>query len=1179
MGIEGFDTANVTPGVSFGGSGSGSSGSGDEGSSSSSGDEGSSSSGANAGRARAGAAEAAPGLFVHRSNRSEVLVEELTRLLSRPTDSPLDPECIVVQGRGMERWLAMQLSRRLGVWANPDFPFPRSMVDRAFRAVLGEIQPAQARFDPATLLWSVASRLPGLSSDPKFAPIRDYLGDDEDPRKLLQLSGRLATVFDRYTVFRPELVLEWEAGQHDDWQAALWRALSTRRPDDKEIGPGHTAGLERLFHRRVREESGPIHGLPVRIILFGISALPPSYVRVLWSLAQRIQIHLFVLSPSREYWADIRSRREILRRRAARGLGADADPGLQHDEEGHPLLASLGRLQRDFQQVLELHTNYQETERDLYQDPVATGQKSMLTVLQSDILALRHRRPNNAEAPPVQIDPGDRSITVHSCHGPTRELEVLQDQLRDLFEADATLAPHDVVVMTPDIEAYAPLIEAVFGGAARAPGPIPYQVADRSTRATHEVVEAFMAVLDLLQGRLSAPEVLDLLALDPVRQAFDIGLEELSTIRAWVAGAAIRWGEDADHQEEVGQPGHGGNTWRFGLDRLFLGYAMPSSGRDLFAGVLPFDDVEGSDAPALGLMAELCEALSDFRKPLSGRHTVSAWQELLERLLERMVATTEDNAQQHQRVRDALAALTRGAAAGDFDALLPLRALRPLLAAELERGGSARGFLAGGVTFCQLMPMRSIPFRVVCLLGMNDGAFPRTPQAPGFDRIAAHPRVGDRSPRDDDRYLMLEALLSARERLLVTYVGQSIHSNMPLPPAPLVGELVDTLEASFRMDPAREGEDVREHVLVAHPLQPFSPRYFGAGDDQRLFSYSDAGHEGARSLTAPREPAPPFLSAPLPGSTDAPRVVALEDLVRFFHHPARALLQGRLGLHLDPRDEAVEGREPLVLAGLERWRVGTELLERALAGEELSGAWSAVRGAGVLPPGPVGRLAYARLSASAAAAERTWRLFAGKDRLEPAAVDGELHGIRLTGTLDNLWPDARVCVRFSGLEGPWELDVWVRHVVLCWLGSRGLPRRSVAISCLGAEARAIRFEEVAQPERVLSDLVGLYLAGQSVPLPFFPRASRAYQKAARKAAPDEIFAPALSSARGLFSGSHGGATGEMYDPYVQQVFGDSDPLEPGYRPCQPPVAGYADFPTAARTVFAPLLDHRTEVSG
>ncbi|HZW74408.1 MAG TPA: exodeoxyribonuclease V subunit gamma, partial [Caldimonas sp.] len=556
------------------------------------------------------------------------------------------------------------------------------------------------------------------------------------------------------------------------------------------------------------------------------------------------------------------------------------------------------------------------------------------------------------------MDRDDESIAVHACHGPTRELEVLHDQLLALFDRAPTLDPQDVVVMTPSIDAYAPAIDAVFGCARPS---IPFRIADRSARRQHEVSDAFLRALELLRGRLPAPAVLDLVALEPVRTRFDIAAEELERLRSWVADAGVRWGADGEHRAEVGQPSCTDNTWRFGLDRLLLGYALPGDSEEPFGGVLSYDDVEGSDAALLGRFAELCATLARFRAALRAPRHPTAWREVLGGLREALLATTPANAFQHQGIGAALDTLAQCAAAGGFTGAIDLDAMRALLEAELERDVSPRGFLTGAVTFCELVPMRTIPFRVVCLIGLNDDGFPRARRAPGFDRMAAHPQLGDRTARDDDRYLFLEALLAAREHLVITYVGQSISDNSERPPSVVVTELLDALDQSF-VDPA--GVPVRQRVVRRHPLQPFSPSYFRAapaGDAARtLFSYDATNWAAARALLGPHAEAPGFLAAPLPA--EPIDTVALDDLVRFFENPSRWFLQRRLGIFLGREAPLLEAREPIELDNLAIWRIGDSVLRHLLRGGEVAAAHTAQLASGLLPLGTHGRCTLERIT-------------------------------------------------------------------------------------------------------------------------------------------------------------------------------------------------------------------------
>ncbi|HVO24238.1 MAG TPA: exodeoxyribonuclease V subunit gamma [Candidatus Margulisiibacteriota bacterium] len=1090
-------------------------------------------------------------MHVHRSNRTERLVDVLAEVVARPIGEAPAPECIVVQGKGMERWLSMQLAQRFGVWANPDFPFPRKLIERAVAAVLGPEAASAPCFEPETMMWAIADLLPQYLSRAAFASIHSYLAEDTSGTKRIALAQRIAETFDQYLVYRPEMILEWEQGGGADWQAVLWRALVERH------GATHIAARAGALLRAA--PTAPAIGFPARVSLFGMSTLPPLYLRLLMSVAAHVELHLFVLSPSREYWADIRSRREVIR--ARRDVGADT----LHLAEGHPLLASLGRIGREFQQVLEASGDYQETDADLYQDP---GTGSLLTTVQSDILTLTHRGPRGSRAPlPYRDD--DRSISVHACHSPMREVEVLHDQLLAAFDADRTLEPRDVVVMSPAIDAYAPLIDAVFGSTA-GHARIPYRIADRNLRVTDEVVDAFGRLLAVLRGRLTATEVLDLLSMEAIHTRFGIAAEDLDLLRTWITEAGIRWGVDAAHRATNLQPAMHENTWRFGLDRLLLGYAMSGDERTLFRSVLPYDDVEGTGAALLGRLADFCETLFTLRAALEPARPLAIWPDTLSGALQRMIAVTPQTADQHQHIRSTLAELAACAATAGFHEPIDLDTLRSYLDVRLQRDSSSHGFLSGGVSFCALVPMRTIPFRVVCLLGMNDDLFPRAQRPFGFDLIAQRPRPGDRSSREDDRYLFLEALLSARQRLIITHVGQSVRDNREIPPSVVVSELLDTLDDSFGSDTT----PLRERLVVRHPLQPFSPRNFGS-DDPRRSSYSASHWAGARALGQPRRSAPPFVCAPLPPSDDQ-AAVGLDDLVRFFEHPARAFLQRRVQLYLGNDAPIVEDREPMDLDNLALWTVGDRLLQVVVKGADLATAFAPLRASGVLPLGVPGECLYDELRPQIELIGRRARELMRGGRCRPVEIDAVLARTRITGLLRDLFAAGQVRYQFSRLGGRHELGVWIRHLVLNWLRPPACAADSFIVGRpSGADPSVIvRFHAVADPVPILQDLLSLYWLGQTLPLPLFPRTSRAYVQALQSGGMEDGGRAALAAARAVFTRTGGPVPSEGEDVYVQQLFATCDPLDPTFPPLAGELPTAATFAAAARSVFEPLLAHR-----
>jgi exodeoxyribonuclease V gamma subunit len=1109
---------------------------------------------------------------VYRSNRVEQLLAALQTVVQTPRGGPFDPETIVVHSRAMSVWLSMRLAEHFGAWAGGAFPFPRRFMHDAITAALG---PEAAGTDPwraDRLVWSILAELPRHLADPAFAPLKRYL--DRDPREhgRFELARRIADTFDQYAVFRSELVLDWQSGRGDDWQPRLWRALVER------IGGRHPATLAREFFGALRAGRLDRSRLPARVSVFGISALPPMYVRMLAALAEHIEVHLLVLSPSQEYWAEIRSQREALR--AAKNAPESVDL-FAGDDEGNPLLASYGAVGRDFQRILEAEVEYEEPGPSLYLDP--TGD-TMLAHLQADVLHLRRRRLADATAmsigprpvDPIAIRADDDSIRLHACHSPMREVEVLHDQLMELLH-EKGVAPDEILVLTPDMERYGPLIEAVFErGHTSDARFIPFTIADRAPRRESPVLEALLRVFAMVGGRATASSVLDLLALDVVQRRFDIDEDDHDTVSEWVVDSGIRWGMDARHRQAHDQPRDAHNTWEFGLRRMLLGYAMPGDGRTTFAGVLPFDEVEGTDAIVLGKLADLVHTLFAEVEDLQAPRTLPQWRDRIGRTLDALCVADADSAWEHQQIRVALDATVDDATAAGFDDAVEIRTLAERLQYHVEQDRPARGLLAGGVTFCALLPMRTLPFSVVGLLGMNDGDFPRAPTGVGFDLIAAHPRPGDRSRRTDDRYLFLEALLSARTRLIATYVGQSINDNSPLPPSVALAELLDVMSQGFLapgislQDPAAvRTAALRDFVVLRHPMQPFSPRYFGADDDPRLFSYASAWQDGARAVSErrPEEGAPVLLRGPLPAPS-GPREVSIDELVRRLTHPCAELLKRRLGINLTDYGREHSDREPTELDGLDQWKVGDALLSLRMDAVSVDRCRELMFARGQLPLGALGEARFDAIVAEVDTIAASAQALRGSERVPDVSIDLFIGDTRLVGRIGDRWSGAVVVPKYARVGPKHQLHAWIRHLVLGVV----LPQEEVVTAIVGKADRAggaalCELRPVEAPLPLVESLVELYWIALREPVLLFPRSSCAYAEALPNGP-----AEALAAARKAWTERQ---NPEGNDPHLRRLFGDADPLAPGFTPFDAPLSA-GDFATVATRVFCPLLEHRRE---
>jgi exodeoxyribonuclease V gamma subunit len=1008
----------------------------------------------------------------------------------------------------MERWLSSVLAQRLGVWANPWFPFPRTAIELILEAGLGPLDPRAAAFAPDALSFRIAAQLPALLERPSFVAVARYLGSDPHGERLLALSRRLAANFDQYLVYRPDLVLGWEQGEDAHFQAELWRTLCA--------GSAQPPHLARRIQQLLSSSAGLADAskLPERISLFGLSTVPPAFLNVLRAAARHTELHMFLLAPAQGYWGDL-------------------DRSLKHHHDVQGLLANLGRSGRELNELILAGEEIQEAERDLFVVPSAGN---ILAGLQADLAELTQRgKGGGFSLPPRPVLESDDSLRVHSCHSRTRELEVLRDELRDRLERDPSLLPSDIVVFAPDIERYAPVIEAVFGASAVDDATLlPFRIADRRTQRASELSSTFLALLDLLGSRMALSDVVDLLHRPLVRRRFDIDEAELDTVQAWLSEAGARWSIDARHRESFGQPGFAENSLRFAVDRLLLGYASADGDHGTAHGVLPCELVEGQASQLLGQAARYVETLSELALDFASPRSVSAWSAALTHAIE---ATLEDeaarNLEQHA-LRGLLSELAAQAEAANFSAPISMKGMRSAIEEQLERVRMNATFLTGGITFCEHVPMRAIPFRVVCLLGMDDESFPRSVVRASFDLMQSA-RLGDRNLRDDDRQLFLEALLSARDALLISYVGRSAQDDSVRPKSALVDHLLRVIDRHFVFAAADHtlqlelDGNVSQGVTREHALHRFDRRYFRGQGKARFFSYDGRALAAARAqLSSQREP-PVFVGRALVTTgAGAPRELPLAGLERFFRHPQRAFLRERLALSLPREIDPIADREPTLLDALERYQIGDDLLGELA---ELPRAQRArhLTLAGRLPPGSVGSVQLDDIEALVAAvrgAEDAGAALPDRD------VTIELESFTLVGRLDRLYEQARVEHTVSTIRTKHKLSAWIRHLVLCATGVA--PARTLLIGRKKDDAHILELSFVPNAREELESLASLYRLGMHMPLPYLHDPA---QQLIDKLAKGEELASALASAsHEALPAPKGQLPRDGDDAHVRQVF-------------------------------------------
>jgi exodeoxyribonuclease V gamma subunit len=654
-------------------------------------------------------------------------------------------------------------------------------------------------------------------------------------------------------------------------------------------------------------------------------------------------------------------------------------------------------------------------------DVLADG---LLKRLQRDLF---HRRGTPGAPLRAHVDRHDPTLQIHACHTRLREVQVLHDQLRALLEDprfDPPLQPRDIAVLAPDIDPYAPYVEAVFGGRAGQSDFIPYALADASPLAGEPLAEVFLRLLALPVARFGLHEVLDLLASPPLAAANGLDAVALDRLADWLQAAGARWGLDARHRARHGAPEDDAFTWRFALDRLLLGHASGDDAEfEAPDGTMlaPWPELEGNALEALDVLLRLLRVLERHERVFADAMTPAQWRERLLGLLGAVLPESPDDPRTQRalaRLHALIAAFAACAAEAGSDAPVPPEVVRAHFATALAEADTRAPLLTGGVSFGRMVPMRLLPFRALCVLGLNDGDYPRRDPVAGLNRLAAelgtaHRRFGDRSVREDDRFLFLQLFASAGDVLYLSYLGADARDGSVRAPSVLLGELLDVAAAQHE-----DADAARAALVVQHPLQPFTPAAFGDATEPRRFSYRREWHPAAGSLGGTRRALPAWQAAALPARPTGD-VLTLAELRRFLREPATAFLRERLALRLPESPEAAEDLEPLLLpaGGLERYALDQAVLQAAIAGDEDRLA-ARLRARGLLPSGP---LATRELKAVCANAGRYAELLAAwrGDRVaEAITLDVEIDGLRVQGRIDGVHGDALARLRMGAPSGP-----------------------------------------------------------------------------------------------------------------------------------------------------------------
>lgn len=1043
---------------------------------------------------------------------------------------PLEEEIFLVQSNGLADWLKISLAQDFKICSSTRVLLPARFLWEAYRAVLGaQNVPKMSPLDKWPMLWRLMDLLPDIVERPGFAALKRFLSDN-DQFRTYQLAQKLAELIELYQVYRLDWLGDWEYNsdvlahperapqplhETDTWQAELWRIILEHVPaEERQSGRPQVHGR---FMDALEGTSNRYPALPKRVVVFGMSSLPQQALEALGALSSRMQVILAVCNPCRHYWADIISGREFFKQERRRqqlrnGVALDTVQFEQMHHHSHPLLASWGQLGRDYIRLLDQYDDTGKTRAkfpkltlDLFSDPCA---EHLLARVQGAILDLLPL----AEHPRDLGNPHDDSFEFHVTHSVQREVEVLHDRLLDMLDKGKRhLRPRDIVVMVPDIGVFAPAIHAVFGQYNKQSDlrHIPYDIADMAERRVNPVLVALEWLMRLPVQRCLQSELRDLLDVPAIAANFGLSEEGVALVGKWIERSGVRWGLDEDHRGDLGlAPAGLQNSWIFGVHRMMLGYANGAASS--FRHVEPFGEVGGLDAALIGSLSLFIENLLHWRVELASRATPQEWSERARRLVADFFDLKSDRDRMTQvRLETSLRNWSEHCELAGFDTPIGFDVACEAWLGPIDEASLSQRFVSGGVTFCTLMPMRAIPFKVVCLLGMNDGDFPRRANHADFDLLSqpGQYRPGDRSRKNDDRYLMLEALLSARECFYVSWVGKNIRDNSAVPPSILAAQLRDYLCEGWGVD--------LKMITQEHPMQPFSRRYFEKGEQKATdVQEADLQEDGQKKRTQKKRELQTFAHEWFPAHhefaatrenkvawTPQPdHVLRIADLADFMRNPVRHFFRHRMQVQFDDVAAVAVDHEPFGMDHLEQFKISTFLLEDGDAGQEDAAqirevmAEKALRLSreGRLPIKGLGEQVRSDLVERLSPARRTWIDLCRKYQFkgERIEIDFEHRGVRIRDSIEGVRTDGEEsvllhldCRELAERKGS---KVAAHKLIASWLrlvaaSAAGTPMRSFVVCCNGlVECQPIPPQDAI---RMLNQLVDCWLDGMTRPLP------------------------------------------------------------------------------------------------
>ncbi|ABF14066.1 exodeoxyribonuclease V subunit gamma [Candidatus Palibaumannia cicadellinicola] len=964
---------------------------------------------------------------IYQSNKLDVITSILISLISeRKLRETLQPEIILVQNHNITQWLQVELAMSLGIAANIRFSTPTIFIYKLLSSILPEMN-LEMFFSRSLISWKIRLILPHFYDQPNCSLIRQYLHNDVDKRKQFHLSEKIADLFYQYFLYRPDWLEIWQQGKRvaslgpdQNWQALLWRALI----EENML----STNLYQLFIQAMKHMTVRPSGLPDRIFIYAVSSLPPIYLQVLQALSNHIDIHFMLVNPYRFN----RINKQSYTQQPIYSTNTN-------QKSINPLLEYWGKQGKDTISLLSELKNIQKI--DAFVE--LSQEKSLLSLLQLDILEdniVCHL--HNAKVKRL-LQHNDHSLSINVCHSPQREIEVLHDAILAMIAQEQSLLPCEIIVMVTDINLYIPAIKAVFGNATT-DRYLPFTIYDRTVKHTNPVLSVFLRLLKLPFSRLTIEEVLSLLDTSVLAKHFSISQIDLTILRKWIVESGIRWGLDDDTQRDLMLPTTSQHTWEFGLNRMLLGYAIDSS-NGIWQGILPYDESSGKRAELIGNLAELIMRLRRWRKNLKKPRKLTEWLHCASDMIKDFFVTNVNKEVETALViiLDQWQQILQCGIKANYDQPVSIARLYDELNMRLQQKHLNQSFISSNIIFCTIMPTSSIPFKVICLLGMNDGIYPHSILPLNFDLMKQQPRRGDYNRYDEDRYIFLELLLSAQQKLYISFIGYFIQDNTLRSPSILISELTNYITQNFYLSGDEQLDEhtcnlhIRKHLWQWHSRMPFAPENFIPGSINQSFAkeWLLAAKASFRSNNTQNR----FFMNKSLATKKQENMLLLANLKKFYQHPVRTWFQQRLDLWLYNEPQDISENEPFIVKGISHYKIKEKILNALIEGKNLDVIYQQVRAAGLLAYGAFGKLYWTKQCSKMIYLVDQIRTYILPEQ-HTEKIQLNIDNTVLIGWLSKIQCNGLVRWYPHNLSMKHGLQLWIEHLAYCAIGGNGQSR-------------------------------------------------------------------------------------------------------------------------------------------